>query len=442
MAVGKYKKFIKWDELENFYGHSIPAFSVTFDNVMSRTFCSCGKTFAGCRETCECGTPVQMHFERYWMLDRDDTAKIYSRTFPTGETKYFLEFINFSEPNDKELSLTTSKVLLLEVKGKKYEVCDFSKIEYQHRNLVKDFLLKEIPTLNFYEDIKFWYDKAVALDYDIDRILKYLSIFDDVHYPKLHTDLKIYQYPYITLKFLLEKAKDDSLTNLFVDYCSLSIKYMDVMNYNMYLGIGKGYDENRYISNRIYSLKKFETGEKKFNGSDSLLNLIIHYAFNHLLSGKEAITILENLNSIYDNPGNPRFFPYNYKYSYSYYRDKNDPYFDEFFKVEYLEFFEIYLKENISLVENKVDIIYNFIEVIRKMYDNKIPFKEENFKIKNYNWILTSKNMAETYKLPADKVSLFLDVFEKSPIDALELVENRRKLTTKQLNEIINKMSK
>ena len=76
------------------------------------------------------------------------------------------------------------------------------------------------------------------------------------------------------------------------------------------------------------------------------------------------------------------------------------------------------------------------------MKDLGIPVKADNFKIKNYNWITTNKLMASEYKLPEQKVELFLDMFETNPLESLELISNRKKLTEKQIFALIDKMAK
>lgn len=445
MAVGKYKKFADWDKLDSFYGHKIAAFSVIFDNIMSRTFCSCGKTFSGCLNFCDCGNPVQMQFVSY---DMDDNFKIIEEVDKTtGEISFYLEDFFFDKKNPKELMLDNSKTLLLKNKGKEYQVYELDNVNYLYEDEVKKYFLKRIPELEFYEDIKFWYDKSVSLGYKIGASLQNIKNFDETNYPILYNDSKIYQYPYLFTCILNElldgRFEDNSLVNFFEKNMWLDIKYMDIFNYNVYKSCN---NSSGYlfcmIKNSITFLEEKIKEPGLFKGKESLLELIYHYVFNHMLTLTEGLSIINNIDSILKNPKSPKCFSWDWKYFDTWGHKASDPLFKDFFKVEYIDFFEIYLKENISLIDNKVDIIMNFIETIRNMTENKIPFKEENFKIKNYNWNFTCQTMAEFYKLPADKVSLFLDMFEKSPIDALELVENRRKLTPKQLNAIIDKLGK
>ena len=74
------------------------------------------------------------------------------------------------------------------------------------------------------------------------------------------------------------------------------------------------------------------------------------------------------------------------------------------------------------------------------MLDNDIPLKENNFKLKTYNYYLNTFKLAEVYKIPEGKVNLFLDMFEKNPLEATSLIKNRRKLTDKEIEQFLKKI--
>ena len=71
----------------------------------------------------------------------------------------------------------------------------------------------------------------------------------------------------------------------------------------------------------------------------------------------------------------------------------------------------------------------------------KIPITKENLKLKNMNYFLNKERLSSTYRIPEDKAECFVDLFEKDPLKAIELLENRRKMTKKQLDSFINEMT-
>ena len=125
------------------------------------------------------------------------------------------------------------------------------------------------------------------------------------------------------------------------------------------------------------------------------------------------------------------------KHTYAYSHLEN---YDDFFKNEYLEFFPIYLKENISSL--KSNYFLHFLEKIQIMVNYKIPIKEENFKIRNFNYYMNHALLSEKYRLPQGKVDLFLDMFEVNPLEAMTMVSNRRKLTKKEQDAFLEIMLK
>ena len=143
----------------------------------------------------------------------------------------------------------------------------------------------------------------------------------------------------------------------------------------------------------------------------------------------------------------PKYFDTEWKYckpetSYDWDKEKykNREDFREFFDKKYLEFFPIFLKENVS--SYKKDLIPLFIEKIKTMIDYKISIKEENFKVKTFNFLVNQACLGEKYRMPQGKVDLFLDMFEVNPLEAMKLLANRRKLTKKEQEEFLNTMLK
>lgn len=455
MAIQKYKKVENWNYLEDYLDSQIPAFSIVIDKVMSRTFCKCGKAYVGIKDRCDCGNPVTKTFD-YYSVSR--TAKFY-HSFetdkygnPSGEMQFYMDRLTFDLSDRSKLKFELEKILLFRV-GKDYFIDeDLNSARYttpyDNQMNLENYVLQNISKHPFYDSFKYWFELRLYSSENLIGLLKNVIQFPSSA-PILYNDAQIKQYPYLAAYFIRKPGVygiNEELKTLYQKHIFNDEQYMDVVNY--YFMKIKNTSSSVYhsnVTNILNTIKNFsdiKNTENVFYGKENLFNLINHYILNHMLSLDEAFNILNMLAAIINNPSNPRCFSYDYKYSHSYYHKNCDPFFEDFFDISYIDFFDTYLKENISIIEDKNKFVFDFIDRIRDMKDCSIPIKRDNFKIKNYNWNITNKKMAEFYKLPEDKVSLFLDMFEKNPLDSLELIENRRKLTPKQIDAIIDKLGK
>lgn len=446
MAIQKFKKVENWENLETFLDKKVHGFSIYWSKQLARTYCKCGKAYVGQIEKCECGNQITESFYFY----SGNLQKFYSKYKidvygeENSELNIYLKHLKFNSlDSNKTLSIDIENNLICSI-GKDY----FKKTSfrsYYNRDEFDNFLHEEIIKHPYYDSFKFWYEKLIYKNPYTKNVNNSFNAIErifnlEMDFPKIMKDDKIYQYPYFTAYII---SRDSSYEDSFDDFVNLrfgkdAFEYLECLNYFlMYNDYGRN-DINSFFRFKQYIFEN-KINCKKFRDS---LNLINHYVLNHQLLINEAVELLDLVKSIYDKPERPNKFPYYYKYFDHYYRKKTDPLFKDFFKVEYLEFFDTYLKENISICEEKENLIWDFIERIVDMIEAGIPIKRDNFKIKNYNWLYTSEKMAETYKLPEGKVSLFLDWFETNPLEALELVSNRRKLTNKQLDDLIDKLSK
>ena len=451
MAVQKFKKVENWELLETFFDCKIPAFSLIIDNVMSRTFCKCGKTYAGLRERCDCENPVTKKFD---YCEVSSTAKFYYKLETDkygnneGEMQFFMDRLTFDLSDSSKLRFVLKTVPIVSI-GKDYFIEQDVKEARYIRQLEDDFTFDDYLKANiskhpFYDCFRFWYEINVRKSTSTLECLEQVVDFKKNN-PILYGDSQINQYPYLTSYFLGAYCgmHDNTLKNLYLKYIGKDEQYMDAVNYYLMKNSKNVYWSNpSTLLQRISFFYDLSDSRNQLKEKKDLLDLVKHYIFNHMLTLVEAYNILNLISSIIENPSRPRQFTYDYKYFDGWNHKKSDPIFEDFFDVSYLDFFDTYLKENISIVEDKIQIVYDFIDRIREMKESSIPIKRDNFKVKNYNWNLTNKKMAEAYKLPESKVSLFLDMFECNPLDALELIENRRKLTPKQIDSIIDKLSK
>lgn len=453
MAVQKYRKVDGYNVLESFAGTKIPAFSLFINKTFSRTYCSCGKSYAGIKERCDCGNPVTHHFD---YNDSASNLKFYCKKevdrdgVKDGKLIIGYSHISFDSssgyPSTMKIHASKQDIYVISKDG--FEALNRFPFKWNDYGFYK-YVSKCFEEWVHFDEYKFWYEKIKAFhsgDYAAEN-----SVNFEYKIPNLYKDPQIYQYPYLTAYYIDESRFKTykNLSDFFTNRVSIDVAHMDIINYYLYTIYEKRkngelsyYDRYSNAETLLKDFQKYTDGSYDGSYIEGSINLINHYVYNHLMALDEAVMIFKLLDGIIENPSKPKNFPYDYKYFTGYYHKDKDPFLIDFFRVEYLQYFEIYLKENVSITTNKANLPYAFIERIRQMTDLKIPIKEDNFKIKNFNWLVTSKKMAPSYKLPENKVELFLDMFETSPIDALELISNRRKLTEKQIFALIDKMAK
>ncbi len=454
MAVQNYRKINSYDKIEKFKGCKVPAFSLFINKTLSRTYCSCGKAYAGIKDRCECGNPVTEHFEydnsaqniKFFCkkeVDREGNKD--------GKLIVGYEYLRFdtSKGYPKEMVAEYYKNDSFIISKDGFEKISGFPFRYNDFGFYK-FIKKCFKEWVFYNEYSFWFEKLEVFHSDISAVEMTLNF--EYTYPQIYNDPTIFQYPYL-IAYCLDESRFSSYKSFkdyFLDRISKDVSHMDILNYYLYTIYEKekgqkdlySYGYRTSATNLLCDYIKVTSLSYEGSYIEESVNLIKHYVSNHMLTIAEALSILKLLNSIIDNPTKPKEFSYDYKYFDTYYHKEKDPYLKDFFRVEYLEFFHIFLKENVSIVEEKGLLPYLYIERLRKMKDLGIPVKADNFKIKNYNWITTNKLMASEYKLPEQKVELFLDMFETNPLESLELVSNRRKLTEKQIFALIDKMAK
>lgn len=181
-------------------------------------------------------------------------------------------------------------------------------------------------------------------------------------------------------------------------------------------------------------------------------DIVFNYVKNGMILFNEGVRIVEQLRTVLNlRPKNSNPF-YGFREDWIHYKPSKCSSWEEkkyeghisfkdFITDDLVyDFFKIYLKENIS--NKKTNLVEGFIEQIKTMQDYKIPIKEENFKVKNFNFLVNHEKLKDVYRLPQEKVDMFLDMFEVNPLEAMALVSNRRKMTKKELEAFLEVMIK
>lgn len=422
----KYKEVQGWNELESFYEKPISGFKIIF-NGFNRTFCKCGEVLNENTEICpKCnnidflGLGEQGHYFSY-------------------KTKNLNKITKDKYGNDV---IETFKVSLVINSINSDKCIEFKQEEENIGKLYRNHCEREVDSQFAINNFKYWNDYEDIFQILETKDLKNLKIAMNIsnNFPLFLKDFKIYQYPNFS-KFLFSEGVShiknaDFETNM--KYLKIPSEYLSAIDYNLKLQKINYYSffstSKNSLNFIIESIKN-----KKIFGFESLLE---HYFVNNLISYLELQTIIEKLLALYEkDKSNDYAFSHDWEYYVPqkvWYKEKKYEgriYFRDFFDISYMDFFEDYFKENI--MNKKELIIESFISQIKFMLDNKIKISKDNLKLKNINFYINKNKLAEVYKIPETKVNFFLDMFEVSPIKALQLIKDRKKLTKKQIDEII-----
>ena len=109
------------------------------------------------------------------------------------------------------------------------------------------------------------------------------------------------------------------------------------------------------------------------------------------------------------------------------------------FDMDWLKYFNFYIKENIFSVDSSRNFLLNFIKDAIALNELGIEVNENNLKQKNINVSLSRSHLLKETNIPEEKVDLFYKHFEESPIKALQLLKDRRQITKKQKEEFSTK---
>lgn len=465
-----------WDALDDYYGKNVQGIIIK-KSTLVRSFCRCGYTDSKIISKCpKCNNYI---FEEAWRDEKNNTI------FPFIIDKKINK--NYLHLYKKALGVAEGGSGEIILKSYKEDLFTMSELEV---SLSKDYQ-KSVTALIFDYDL----EKDILKNFEYEELLKEYSFFIYDEYSKILKIimayvLKIYckeftedkfclKYPYLTkciasqyINYLNSVGKSywtasntRSLKNrkTLLSYIDMT-KEIDYEKLKLYENIAKYSFDNysEFCQNKEFNDLKLVTYNGIFNidyshyNLNSFLNkiknqetgkenLLFYYVSNGLLSYIEAINIIDKIITVEDEALDMKYFDCEWKFYkpkvLSWWQEKNYKdriSFREFFDESFLEFFDVYLKEN--LVIRKKDLIEGFIEQIHTMLEYDIPLKESNFKLKTYNYYLNTFKLAEVYKLPEGKVNLFLDMFEKNPLEATNLIRNRRKLTDKDIEQFLKKI--
>lgn len=474
---------VNWDILDTMFEHEVKGLNIKL-NGFERCFCRCGETFTSWNNMCShcdnysfetlknenlnCFNVEKINFD-----EEDSLLEMYTyglETDSNGEhffiNKRNLMFKEDSSGNVKfeikeenvikiyENAIMINKMLLNEASKvpefarfralnlveileskQKYDILEFFEKNCQHLIEAHEEYFKFIRD-DVTKDI---YTRVETLNYNV-LYKTIISCCFQYSYKNLLTDIELYKYPNI-LRGLIDDFISFMFENRYVfNYCqniiikepsNLEELYGFKFDYNIaeffakennslgftlfepnwYMLKDKNYRTDDFtIRNYNAILEQIETHPKYSSWTETkkLAKLVNHYVCNGMIMFYEAHNLLMNvLISANDSDS---------------------------------EYLSIYLKENVAI--NNKDIFNNFTKQIDIMRGNKIPLIQDNFKIKNFNFLLNQISLASTYRLPQEKVDMFLEMFEVNPLEALTLISNRRKMTKKELDKFLETMLK
>lgn len=470
-----------WKALDEFYEYEVRGINLYLNNFV-RSFCRCGNASATIKDKCsDCENFTfitykrekeneSMYYHNNEILERRYNAYYDEMTNTICYSRYYLYVFENSSKNvefkieKKKIIEFNSKRLIYLTKDYKQdivEICsdpiliDFFENHFEYKGEFDD-ILSLLPKVIKGKRYRRYYD-MVDVDIEVSSLLKMIFAIDLKSYLKdVLKDTETFKYPYILKGFM----RDYICYKTEICYVSFSYKedpkylkdlFSSKLNKKYYHLLDMSCKNEGSLTNALggsswvgnnYSLLSFI--DMCENEKYDIESTIMHYVSNGMISYKEGYNIIKKYGYILGEEKLCLF-----EKSFIYYKPDNIRYWEardyekhisytEFLTIEHLDFFEIYLKENISNIKN--DIVESFISQIKTMIDYKIPIKEENFKLKTYNFLVNQVLLADVYKMPQGKVDMFLDMFEVNPLEAMTLLANRRKMTKKEMDAFLEIM--
>lgn len=444
MAIKKFVKLDGWDVLNDFYDKEVKGIHITIENF-DRVFCKCGETHAsegGIVHKCpKCGNTdfIEYNSDGYYYYPVPEKTKyidddtlcpfVYkiNRVRLYGEITDNRETISFKQEITPEIEFTETEVKIVGSTGRR-----------RYGDSVPIDLIKKWPHFKDFEEI-LTEEGLEATSENLRKVCKKRK-----NYEEAISDSLYIQYPNLGKTVLnkileLEESKGHTIAHnkpfeYYLRYLNIDMSLLGIYDYyerknkTSYYNIFSSY--GYFSDSKSYYEKLQDYKKSKCIG----YTIVERYIKNGMLDLSIALNLIKNLNEIYSKKPDFRNAPYEFRYR------RNPEMFRKKFSDEDLDLLPVYIHENISL-KSADRLPYDFIEDVITLRELKIPVTAENLKVKNLNYYLNKNRLAEVYKLPADKVECFIDWFEKNPLKAIQLVENRRKLTKKQLDAFIDEIS-
>ncbi len=462
MALKKYTKIKGWDNLDKFYDKSVQGVHMMVENF-DRVFCRCGETHAsegGIVHKCPaCGNTdfIEYGDSNYYTTLPEKVKYIEDSTYapftyiinkgrltPNCATR---DSVDFSYDVKPKYKFTKDEIEDLEVPSS-----TTPRYSYYRDPDVPDELIQKWAYYNDYATIvtEIFGGDCINIS-TLTAAIKISKTFEVAMKDDLYA-----QYPSLgkaVIKRLVgEKTsvKPGLGLKAYMDIYGLEKEFYSVYDYcerkndSGYSGIfseSRSYRYSSYSSPRVPAYKELQELNKNKDIGFSILKT---YILNGILSIHEGLPLCKNITDMYSD--NPKLdwlswnSPYKSSGSSRYSTSPAAKDFRRSFPKEIMDLFPFYVKENIS-VKKDSNICQCFVEDIDTLREMKIAITEENLKVKTMNYYLNRNRLAATYKLPEDKMQVFIDWFEKNPLKAVALIENRRKLTKKQLDSFIELMS-
>lgn len=471
---------LNWEVLDDFYGYELKGLNLK-PNSFERGFCRCGESSTSYLDKCSCGNfsfrkiinesencygnKVESFYDkevfdtRYsYKVDSDKDGQYFqiirreisfkeesagelkmsikeSNVIKFYENKMILDEFTYNESRVDYSEVTRGPLnSLIKAINKKSET-DYDEFNEQGEDILEYFTNNCQFLVDAYSDfIKYVPDECNISRYTWKISVKntnllyktVMAAFTKFCFSELLSDPLIYRYPNI-LRYFIE-----DFTNFHLGDFNDNYFYRNSMEEWTSL-------ENLFKqANGYYEIIEFVAKEEK-----TLATLFSTRWYNHLdIYCREDCNLKLFLERVEDDEVGLGDIVFHYV------RNGMIPYYEgnrilshtKRFNDDKIELFKIYLKENISNV--KKDLVASFELQLETMDKYHIEKTAENFKVKTYNFLINQACLAETYRLPQDKVDMFLDMFEVNPLEAMTLISNRRKMTKKELDAFLEVMFK
>lgn len=428
-----YKELKSWDSLDKFYNEEINGINFENSENFARTFCRCGKVFGEIRKTCSCGRTDFKEIKNncYGHSYNKLLKRIENSNYIINVERLVLEI---HERETLDFSVTNGEALHL----KNLRIINYDKtlIQYISENDIKDY--------KHYSELKDFFPlKSNRYSLDGSSLVELLMFINS--YPNLYEDNMIWQYKNLFKRLVKSLRVEEGKVNK-IDFMDLLQKHDidDMKNLNI---LNSYASEGNYVNDyklfkteehyRFSSVKetlsdKLKELDNKYKDKESLWVFIRHYLNNGTISVSNGIRLIDFLEQL---KGPASTFNEN---NYMWERMRKEEILKKF-DMDWLKYFNFYIKENIFSVDSSRNFLLNFIKDAIALNELGIEVNENNLKQKNINVSLSRSHLLKETNIPEEKVDLFYKHFEESPIKALQLLKDRRQITKKQKEEFSTK---
>lgn len=443
MALKKYKSFIGFKDLEDFYKEPINGIYLEIENFQ-RSFCNkCGSVTSTLNDVCSCGASKfkRLNICNTWRESIVDAEIISNYNVATDSLDISANVLIF-KPNRDDLEVHKEFKNIISFKKNDYIVIDRDYLEI----VSKDVSL--LKNYKYVEDLLelsaiFNYHGVALKELSIKKAMEIIDFIKEA--PNFLLDPDTMRFKHLSNAFIRtfkgypKKGFRETMVslNVFEEHFDILNTYCKNNSYHSEYDLFKGYSSIAWSHSKGKTISEFLQEQtfkyKKVPGH--MWQTFYHYLESGAIDLNEFTKLFNCYNILFEYDKTHFLTSYHYHPFLDWHsplRDVKD--FCDFWKKDYIKLFPIYFKENLY-GKSVIDLVANFVDDLYLMDKYSIPINEDSLKLKNFNYNLNERTLSSHLGLAPEKVEVFLDTFDRNPLASISLLKDRRKLTKKQMDE-------